>query len=286
MMSACLFVGAAAFAPSSSLPQVVKSAALVLTELSTVGGDRRRLKTWDSRLLERTLSDRAITSPLRAATVTVDRVANHICMVQSSVACSDDLRTFLTERARVSANYVDKVLEVCDEQMIGSVHNLQTASELGMLTGLFKPVVAIGIQSALADVGGASRPPRVAGAAAQLQQKLRADAAPPQPELAGAAAYATPLAVAQRGLEVEPYWDMLPHLPMNTFKPKRPHVAAIASVKRIVGANAPGEVCHVVIETGGAVKYWEGQSLGVRPPGDDPKTGKPNSVRRPRSPRH
>jgi len=69
------------------------------------------------------------------------------------------------------------------------------------------------------------------------------------------------------------------HLPMNTFKPKRPHVASIASVKRIVGAAAPGEVCHVVIETGGAVKYWEGQSLGVRPPGDDLTTGKPNSVR-------
>ena len=38
-------------------------------------------------------------------------------------------------------------------------------------------------------------------------------------------------------------------------------------------------MCHVVIETGGAVRYWEGQSLGVKPPGDDPKTGKPNSVR-------
>ena len=283
-MVAGLFVGAAAYAPSSSLlfapQQVVKSAALAITELSTVGFDRRRSQSWDSRLLESSLSDRAITSPLRAATRAADRVATHICMVQSSVACSDDdLRTFLTERARVSAAYVDKVLEVCDEQMIGSVHNLQTASELGMLTGLFKPVVAMGIQSALADVGGASRPPSVAGAAAQLQLVLNADAAPPQPQLAGAAAYATPLAVAQRGLEVEPYWDMLPHLPMNTFKPKRPHVAAVASVKRIVGANAPGEVCHVVIETGGAVKYWEGQSLGVRPPGDDPTTGKPNSVR-------
>ena len=283
MTAAWLCAGAAAFAPSSSLPfapqQLVKSAALLVTELSTVGFDRRRSQSWDSRLLERSLSDRAITSPLRAATRTADRVASHICMVQSSVACSDDLRTFLTQRAGVSPAYVDKVLELCDEQMIGSVHNLQTASELGMLAGLFKPVVAMGIQSALADVGGASKPPSVAGAAAQLQHVLKDDAAPAQPQLAGAAAYATPLAVAQRGLEVEPYWDMMPHLPMNTFKPKRPHVASIASVRRIVGAAAPGEVCHVVIETGGAVKYWEGQSLGVRPPGDDPSTGKPNSVR-------
>ena len=196
-------------------------------------------------------------------------------MVQS-VASTDDLRTFLTEKAGVHVSYVDKVLELCDEQvagwlasslrdmrpaamrayacahaglpspgpirqMIGSVHNLQTASDLDMLGVLFKPVVAIGIQSALADVGGAGRPPSVAGAAAQLQQVHSADA-PPQPQLAGALAYATPLAVAQRGLEVEPYWDMLPHLPMNTFKPKRPHVASISSVKRIVGADAPGEV--------------------------------------------
>ena len=256
-MTLCLLAGAAAFVPGSSLPfapqQVVQSAA-------TAGFDGSTM-----------------TSPLRTVA--------HICMVQSSTGCSDDLRTFLTARAQVSPAYVDKVLEICDEEMIGSVDNLQTAAELGMLATLFKPVVAMGIQSALADVGAAGRAPSVAGVAAQIKdmlederQELKPDAAA-QPELAGAAAYATPLAVAQRGLEVEPYWDMLPHLPMNTFKPKRPHLAAIASVKRIVGANAPGEVCHVVIETGGAVRYWEGQSLGVKPSGDDPKTGKPNSVR-------
>ena len=229
-MTVCLLAGAAAFVPGSSLPfapqQVVQSAA-------TAGFDGSTM-----------------TSPLRTVA--------HICMVQSSTGCSDDLRTFLTARARVSPAYVDKVLEICDEEMIGSVDNLQTAAELGMLATLFKPVVAMGIQSALADVGAAGRAPSVAGVAAQIKdmlederQELKADAAA-QPELAGAAAYATPLAVAQRGLEVEPYWDMLPHLPMNTFKPKRPHLAAVASVKRIVGANAPGEVCHAVIETGGA----------------------------------
>jgi ferredoxin--NADP+ reductase len=196
--------------------------------------------------------------------------------LSGSVASSDDLRTFLTERAGVHMSYVDKVLELCDDEMIGSVQNLQTAAELGMLSSLFKPVVALGIQSALVDVGSSRAAPSVVEAAAQLQHMLAADAAP---QLAGAAAYACPLAVAPRGLEVEPYWDMLPHLPMNTFKPKRPHVASIASVKRIVGADAPGEVCHVTIDSGGALKYWEGQSLGVKPPGSDPNTGKPNSVR-------
>ena len=125
----------------------MKSAALVITELSTVGFDRRRSQSWDSRLLERSLSDRAITSPLRAATRTADRVASHICMVQSSVACSDDLRTFLTQRAGVSPAYVDKVLELCDEQMIGSVHNLQTASELGMLATIV--IIVVGAAATL-----------------------------------------------------------------------------------------------------------------------------------------
>ena len=55
------------------------------------------------------------------------------------------------------------MIEICDEQMIGTVDNLRTAAELGMLATLFKPVVAMGIQSALADVGGAGQPPSVAG---------------------------------------------------------------------------------------------------------------------------
>jgi ferredoxin--NADP+ reductase len=179
------------------------------------------------------------------------------------------------EQAGVSSQFVDQVIEVCDEQMIGNVRNLQTANDLGMLGDLFKPVVAVGIQNALAEAGGAIKAPDVTEAAAQVKDMLEADASP----LMGAGAYAAPLEVAKHGLEVEPYWDMLPHLPMNTFKPKKPHVATIVSAKRIVGASAPGEVCHIRIETGGAVKYWEGQSLGVKPPGEDPKTGKPNAVR-------
>ena len=50
-------------------------------------------------------------------------------------------------------------------------------------------------------------------------------------------------------------------------------------MKRIVGANAPGEVCHVHINCGPTFRYWEGQSLGVIPPGENPKNGKAHSVR-------
>lgn len=55
--------------------------------------------------------------------------------------------------------------------------------------------------------------------------------------------------------------------PINTYKNKAPFKAKIKSVERIVGPNATGETCHIVIEHDGEVPYWEGQSYGVIPPG-------------------
>ena len=68
--------------------------------------------------------------------------------------------------------------------------------------------------------------------------------------------------------------------PLNTYKPKEPYTATIRSVERIVGPKAPGETCHIVIDHGGNVPYWEGQSYGVIPPGENPKKpGAPQNVR-------
>lgn len=68
--------------------------------------------------------------------------------------------------------------------------------------------------------------------------------------------------------------------PLNIYKPKEPYTATIVSVERIVGPKAPGETCHIVIDHGGNVPYWEGQSYGVIPPGENPKKpGAPNNVR-------
>lgn len=68
-------------------------------------------------------------------------------------------------------------------------------------------------------------------------------------------------------------------MPVNTYKNKAPHVGKVVSVKRIVGAKATGETCHIIINHEGKMPYWEGQSYGVIPPGTNPKNGKPNSVR-------
>lgn len=53
--------------------------------------------------------------------------------------------------------------------------------------------------------------------------------------------------------------------PLNLYKPKGPYTATIVSVERLVGPKAPGETCHIVIDHGGNVPYWEGQSYGVIP---------------------
>ncbi|CAA7047911.1 unnamed protein product [Microthlaspi erraticum] len=54
----------------------------------------------------------------------------------------------------------------------------------------------------------------------------------------------------------------------------------IVSVERVVGANAPEETCHIVIYHDGNLPYWEGQSYGVIPPGQNPqKPGAPHNVR-------
>ena len=181
-------------------------------------------------------------------TQAIDAIKPAMTPAVDAAASAIQLRLFL-ERAGVHAKFMDRVLATCDEEMIGDVNALQIAAEYGLLDSIFKPVIARGIERELNDgsPAGAS-PPRGAQ-----------------------------LAVAP-GLETEPQRD-LSHVPINTYKQKAPHIGSIRSVRRIVGASAPGEVCHVVVGMGGEYRYLEGQSVGVIPPGVSPKTGKPNTVR-------
>ncbi|QHN86737.1 Ferredoxin--NADP reductase, root isozyme [Arachis hypogaea] len=66
--------------------------------------------------------------------------------------------------------------------------------------------------------------------------------------------------------------------PLNIYKPKEPYTATIVSVERLVGPKAPGETCHIVIDHGGNVPYWEGQSYGVIPLYGDNFDGKTASL--------
>uniref|UniRef100_A0A7S0YIW7 ferredoxin--NADP(+) reductase n=1 Tax=Hemiselmis tepida TaxID=464990 RepID=A0A7S0YIW7_9CRYP len=79
-------------------------------------------------------------------------------------------------------------------------------------------------------------------------------------------------------LEATPYWDQS-GVTVNIAKQKDPLIGKIVSVQRMVGPNAPGETCNIVIDHEGKLPYWEGQSYGVLPPGIDPKKNKPYGVR-------
>merc|ERR1712174_160629 len=58
--------------------------------------------------------------------------------------------------------------------------------------------------------------------------------------------------------------------------------AEIVSVERIVGPNATGETCHIVIKTDNNIPFWEGQSYGIVPPGTKVM---PNGKEKPHAPR-
>jgi ferredoxin--NADP+ reductase len=79
-------------------------------------------------------------------------------------------------------------------------------------------------------------------------------------------------------LEASPYWDQS-SVPVNVYKNKAPFTGKVVSTKRIVGPQATGETCHIIIDHEGNFPYWEGQSWGVIPPGTREKDGKPHSVR-------
>jgi ferredoxin--NADP+ reductase len=67
-------------------------------------------------------------------------------------------------------------------------------------------------------------------------------------------------------------------VPLNIFRPNKPFEATCISNELIVGKDAPGETWHMIFNTDGALRYIEGQSIGVIPPGQDEK-GKPHKVR-------
>jgi ferredoxin--NADP+ reductase len=67
-------------------------------------------------------------------------------------------------------------------------------------------------------------------------------------------------------------------IPMNLFRPNSPLAAKVIYNERIVGDDAPGETKHMIFNHDGALKYLEGQSIGIMAPGVDEK-GKPHKVR-------
>lgn len=68
-------------------------------------------------------------------------------------------------------------------------------------------------------------------------------------------------------------------VPSNIYKPNSPLEAKVIKHERLTAPDSPNDVCHIVYDISGSeLKYVEGQSIGVLPPGED-ANGKPHKLR-------
>ncbi|MGH2414173.1 MAG: phycobilisome linker polypeptide, partial [Microcystaceae cyanobacterium] len=68
-------------------------------------------------------------------------------------------------------------------------------------------------------------------------------------------------------------------IPVNLYRPNAPLMGRCLVNRELVGAGGVGTVRHLIFGTsGGEMRYLEGQSIGIVPPGTDEK-GKPHKLR-------
>ncbi len=68
-------------------------------------------------------------------------------------------------------------------------------------------------------------------------------------------------------------------IPVNIYRTNAPFIGRCMSNKELVGEGGIGIVCHLIFDiSGGDLRYLEGQSIGIIPPGTD-KNGKPEKLR-------
>lgn len=78
--------------------------------------------------------------------VAATRIAYNAAADPRMMAEDTELSTFLTSKAGVAPKFLEAVIRVCDEEMIGDVNSLKIAAEAGIVKKIFKPVVALGIE--------------------------------------------------------------------------------------------------------------------------------------------
>lgn len=68
-------------------------------------------------------------------------------------------------------------------------------------------------------------------------------------------------------------------IPVNIYRPNNPYIGQCIENYELVGEGGSGTVRHVTFDiSGGDLRYVEGQSIGIIPPGTDNK-GKPHKLR-------
>jgi len=85
----------------------------------------------------------------------------------------------------------------------------------------------------------------------------------------------------QSGEQKKPMTQAKAHtdVPINIYKPKNPFTGKCMSSKELVQEGGEGTVRHLTFDlSGGDLRYLEGQSIGIIPPGTD-ANGKPHKLR-------
>ncbi len=73
--------------------------------------------------------------------------------------------------------------------------------------------------------------------------------------------------------------DIAMELPSNIYKVKSPYEATVLKKHNLCKEGSAHQVCHIVLDIKDSeLKYWDGQSVGVLPPGED-ANGKPHKLR-------
>src|SRR6478609_4726246 len=68
-------------------------------------------------------------------------------------------------------------------------------------------------------------------------------------------------------------------IPSNIYKPAAPLMAKVLETRLLTDPESPNEVRHIIFDIAGSeLKYLEGQSIGVLPPGMD-ANGKTHKLR-------
>lgn len=79
--------------------------------------------------------------------------------------------------------------------------------------------------------------------------------------------------------QAKPKADKHKDVPVNIYRPNSPYVGQCISNEELVGDGGIGTVRHLIFDiSGGDLRYLEGQSIGIIPPGTD-KNGKPEKLR-------